>query len=282
MADRGRVGSLIVGCKSAAEKQWRREHEGHRNRIQSVRTATDMAPPPTMQMQHFRTNPKRERLLEDRYMEIDRENQLLLKKMSDAMKKPNSYIKEGQGSNKPTTLNRQGRKQDLIRITQENQRMLKAIQSAKPVYSSKNWEDSYRRSEVHLKNCSTYPVITRMSREKSAPSILVSLKPEDPEGLATTGSMGGTGTSLKQQGAVDDGQNAVFNEGMRIGEKYWLLQMATDGQTLTISAFHGETNTSLDLVVKEKRHRQLYREVNGDYSQIAQRLRIENDRLLMD
>lgn len=230
-----------------------------------------------MAMNHFRVNLKRERLLEDRYMEIDRENQILIKKMSDAMKKPNSYIKEpAGGGNVPTTLNRQGRKADLIRITTENQRMLKAIQSAKPVYSTKSWEASYRNSEVLLKNCSTYPVITRIAREQSAPSILVSLRPDEMG--QTGGSMGSTGKLAAQ----DDDHKYVLKEGLRIGEKYWLLEMATDGQSLTVSAFHGETNTSLELVVKEKRHRQLYREVNGDYSQIAGRLRIENDRLLLD
>merc|ERR1719203_724425 len=69
-------------------------------------------------MNHFRVNLKRERLLEDRYMEIDQENSVLLKKMSEAMRKPNPYI-EKPDTNKPTTMNRQTRKQDLIRITQE-------------------------------------------------------------------------------------------------------------------------------------------------------------------
>merc|ERR1719203_1508114 len=117
-------------------------------------------------MEHFRINLKRERLLEDRYTEIDRENQVLLRKMSEAMKKPGSYLKEP-SDNKPTTLNRQGRKQDLIRITQENQRMLTAIQRTKPVYNNKKLDESYRKSEAVLKNCSKYPVITRLPREKS-------------------------------------------------------------------------------------------------------------------
>merc|ERR1719330_1643481 len=212
-------------------------------------------------MDHFRVNLKKERLLEDRYMEIDRENQVLLKKMSEAMKKPNPYI-DKPDTNKPASLNRQGRKHDLIRITQENQRMLKAIQGTKPVYNTKSWEDSYRKSEALLKNCSTYPVITRLPREQSASSILVSLRPEDrPDSggsaLGTTCSEGG------------EAQKNVFQEGMRIGDKYWLLEMSTDGRSLNISAYDGESQTSLELICKEKKHRQLYRDLNGDYSLIA-------------
>merc|ERR1719296_432343 len=95
-------------------------------------------------MEHFRTNLKKERLLEDRYMEIDRENEILLKKMSEAMKKPNAYLDKPDTS-KPASMNKQGRKAALIKITQENQRMLKAIHATKPVYSTTKWEESYRK-----------------------------------------------------------------------------------------------------------------------------------------
>lgn len=260
---------MIVGCKSAAQKEWRRAHESHRERVKSVRGVSDMAPPITMDMVHFRTNLKRERLLEERYMEIDRENQVLLKKMSEAMKKPNPYIVE-KADNKPTTLNRQGRKAELIRITQENHRMLKAIQTTKPVYSTKAWEDSYRKSEVLLKNVCSYPVVTRLTRERSAPSVLMSIAPEPP-----------AEASLAPQEEQDD-RKFVLKEGMRIGETYYLLEMGTDGRALTISAYNGDTQTTLELVIKEKKHRQLYRELNGDYSLLAGRLRVEGDRLILD
>merc|ERR1719401_39447 len=114
-------------------------------------------------MDHFRNNLKKERLLEDRYMEIDRENSILLKKMSDHMNKPNPYANLKNGE-KPASLNRDKRKQELLQITKENHRMLKSIQEFQPVYSVKRWEDNYRRSEVHLRNCSAYPVVTRMAR----------------------------------------------------------------------------------------------------------------------
>jgi len=275
MADRGRVGSLVVGCKSAAQKQWRKDHESHRERLKCVQPSSDMAPPSTMGMNHFRTNLKRERLLEDRYMEIDRENQVLLKKMSEHMKKPNPYIVKDDGKAAPSaSLNRQTRKTDLIRITKENQRMLQAIQKTKPVYEAKKWEDNYRKSEVLLKNCCSYPIITRLPRDRSAPSVLMSIEPE--------ADASGTGASGSFAAAEQDDKKFVLKEGMRIGEKYYLLEMATDGRALTISAYDGDTQTSLELVVKEKKHRQLYRELNGDYSLMAARLHVEGDRLMID
>merc|ERR1719401_2028336 len=128
-------------------------------------------------MDHFRNNLKKERLLEDRYTEIDGENSILLKKMSEQMNKPNPYANLSNES-KPASLNRDKRKQELLAITKENHRMLKSIQEVQPVYSSKKWEDNYRRSEVHLRNCCAYPIVTRMARNASAPSVLVQLAPE--------------------------------------------------------------------------------------------------------
>lgn len=232
-----------------------------------------------MGMEHFRTNLKKERLLEDRYMEIDRENEILLKKMSDAMKKPNPYL-DKPDTNKPASMNKQGRKASLIRITQENQRMLKAIHATKPVYSVTKWEDNYRQSEVLLRNCATYPVITRLPRDKSAPSVLLSM---GTESQAQTPAGARPGSSILPSGEEDtpEGQQVCLKEGMKIGEKYWLLEMTTDGNTLNVSAYDGDAQT-LELVVKEKKHRQLYRELNGDYSLLAGKLRIDGNRLLLE
>jgi len=231
-----------------------------------------------MAMDHFRTNLKKERLLEDRYMEIDRENGILLKKMEEHVKKPNPYLKKGD-DNKPASLNRDKRKHDLLAITKENSRILKSIQEVQPVYSTKKWEDNYRKSEVLLRNCSAYPVITRMSRSSSSPSVLVPLAPE--EAAAALGVT--SGQYSDQDGEpTDEDRKFVLKEGKRIGETYYLLEMSTDGRTLSVSAYDGESQTSLELIIKEKKHRQLYRECNGDYGQIAARLHVDGNRLVID
>merc|ERR1712118_353603 len=74
----------------------------------------------------------------------------------------------------------------------------------------------------------------------------------------------------------------VLKEGKKIGEGYYLVEMATDGRTMTISAYDGDTQKTLELLVNEKNHRKLYRETNGDYSAIAARLRVDGDRLILE
>jgi len=268
--DRGRVGSLVVACKSCAKKEWERGHEAHRDRIKKVRPATDMTMPHTATMDHIRNNLKKEQLLEGRYMEIDRENRILLRKMSDMMKKPNPYTSEA-AHNNPVSLNKDGRKTALLAITKENQRLLKSIQEVQPVYSTKRMEANYQTSGVLLRNCCTYPVITRLPRVRSSPSILMRME-----------TAGGDGTApplATDTNAAGDDVKYVLKEGKRIGETYYLVEMSTDGRTLNISAYDGDTQTSLELVVGEKNHRQLYREAQGDYALIANKLCIEKNRL---
>ncbi|CAE8700511.1 unnamed protein product, partial [Polarella glacialis] len=182
--------------------------------------------------------------------------------------------------NRPTSLNRTGRKHELQRITNENQRMLKSINDVQPVYNHKKWEDHYKRSEGHLKNCCAYPVITRMIKSASSPSVMTHMA---PDGYATGGSGGfSAGGSPTATQGEEDNQKYVLKEGLRIGEKYYLLEMATDGRTLNVSAYDGDTKTSLELIIKEKVHRALYRDCNGDYAQIAAKLRVDGNRLVMD
>lgn len=285
MADRGRVGSLQVGSKRCAQKVMRQNHELHRAAVEGIRPAIDRAPPVAHQLEHLRHNLKKERLLEDRYVEIDRENKVLLGKMAEIMRKPSVFADaprsdklsaKGPSSSKgPVTLNRNGRKQELTRITLENQRLLKAIQTAQPVYSSKKWEADHKKSESLLRNCSSYPVITRLPRARSEASVLRQIPPYTEDYTV------GSGPASPSNGGVEDSK-FVLKEGKTIGQVYYLIEMATDGRVLNISAFNGETQTSLELVVSEKKHRRLYRECDSDYSKVAERLRIENNRMMLD
>lgn len=269
--DRGRVGNLVVASRSCARKIWEKEHDAHRDRIKKVKPATDMTLPTTAGLDHIRNNLKKEQILEGRYMEIDRENQILLKKMSAIMKKPNPYTALEAQHPPPATMNKDGRKQELLRITKENRRLLQSIQDVQPVYNHKKWEEHHKNSGVLLRNCCTYPVITRLPRTRSSPSLLMRME-----------TAGGDGTASPLAGTADiasDDVKYVLKEGKRIGEKYYLVEMSTDGRTLSVSAYDGDAQRSYELVIAEKNHRQLYREAQGDYSLIANKLRIDNGKL---
>jgi E3 ubiquitin-protein ligase TRIP12 len=157
--------SIPVGNKLCAERNRQREQELHQKRLKSMRPQVDTSEPQVVHLDHLRNNLKREQLLEERYFEIDRENKILLQKMSDIMRHT-SYTSASAKSG-PPSLNRDLRKTELMRITQENQAILKRIQKAQPIYNHVEWEDSYRRSATYLKNSAQVPSARGKSRENA-------------------------------------------------------------------------------------------------------------------
>jgi hypothetical protein len=73
-----------------------------------------------------------------------------------------------------------------------------------------------------------------------------------------------------------------LKEGKKIGTTYYLVEMVTDGRTLAISAYDGDAQRTLELLVSEKNHRRLFREAGGDYNLVAERLRVEGNQLVLD
>jgi E3 ubiquitin-protein ligase TRIP12 len=263
-----------------------KHQEMHRTRIKNIQATTDTSAPKTMHLDHLRNNLKREQMLEERYSQIDRENMNLLQKMSDIMKHPTFSVPRSVSG--PVSLNRDHRKKELLRVTHENQAILKRIQRAQPVYNHIAWEEGFRRHTNYLSNCGEYPVPNRKrSLSTGATGGLTPLEPLDHEGSQARleKAMAEDRERLHEQPAVDDAatdeMRYVLKEGKKIGEGYYLVEMATDGRTLTISAYDGDSQKTLELLVNEKNHRKLYRDTNGDYSAIAQRLRVEGDRLIL-
>jgi len=252
-----------------------------------MRPQVDTSEPQVVQLDHLRNNLKREQLLEERYFEIDRENKILLQKMSDIMRN-SSYTNERAKSG-PPSLNRDLRKTELMRITQENQAILKRIQKAQPIYNHVEWEDSYRRSATYLRNKCEYPpmpsVRGKTSSRGNSLMPLVGTKPSASSGGTPTHSGrvdADAGKPRSAPGGMDEDLRYVLKEGKKIGTTYYLIEMVTDGRTLAISAYDGDAQRTLELLVSEKNHRRLFREANGDYNLVAERLRVEGDQLILE
>jgi len=226
-----------------------------------VRPLVDTSEPAAIQMDHVRVNLKREQQLEDRYSQIDRDNRILLKKLSNVMKQPNSPPVSARTPG-PQSLNRETRKKELLRITKDNQLILRRIQQAQPVYNHVELEGNHRRNVAYLKNCAEFPTALRSAR---------GARPSELQPLAAAP---GAEDSREARGAAH-----VLKEGRALGGRYYLLEMVTDGRTLSVAAYDGETDITLELVLEERVHRRLYRETSGDYGQIADRLVVRDGRL---
>jgi len=247
----------------------KRNHDMHRERVKKIQSQIDTTVPAVCHLDHLRNNLKREQLLEERYYTIDRENKILLQKMSDIMRPQTERSDRARSAPcGPPSLNRDSRKTELMRITQENQAILKRIQQAQPVYNHVLWEDSYKRSGRYLKNSSEYPVVLSARAPLRRPyGVSKDAKVDDPSSRGS-----------RPVGSLDE-LRYVLKEGKKIGNVYYLVEMATDGRTLVISAYDGESRQTKDLVVSEKNHRRLLRDANGDYNLIAEQLYVDGDQL---
>lgn len=266
--------AIPVGNKLCARYEDMRRQQLHRERIMNMKSTIDTTQPKVLALGHLVTNMKREQLLEERYSEIDRENRILLNKMSEIMAKPGVSTPRGasgtprtprDASRGPVSLNRDFRKKELLRITKENQNILKRIQQAQPVYNHVESEGSYRKHQAYVRNCAEYPVVLgtprKTPRSMGASSELVQLAPEMSE--------------MEAEESLDTyRRKPVLKEEQMIGNRYYQVEMASDGVQLYISAHDPSTQASMELILKEKAHRKLYREVKGDYSQLAKRLAV--------
>ena len=80
--------------------------------------------------------------MEQRYTEIERENRILLEKMSNIMQNPKPSLYSG-GAGQKKSLNRDKRRRQLVQITIENQAILKRLQKKEANYSVERWQTQY-------------------------------------------------------------------------------------------------------------------------------------------
>lgn len=78
---------------------------------------------------------------------------------------------------KQKSLNKEVRKQEIVKITIENQEMLKRIQSRQPNYSAKEWEKHSRLADNYFRNVCEYPPLLahhgNFAHNKSTLSVLL-------------------------------------------------------------------------------------------------------------
>ena len=140
----------------------------HRTRLKQMKPAIDNKPPPTYV--HLAEKLKKRQLDEERYSQIERDNFLLLDKISYIIAHPQVLDEKYMGP--PVTfgksLNKDFCKRELLRITKENRQILRRIQNTEPYYNHLEWEKDSRRAEVYLRICAEYPIAPPSTRASAA------------------------------------------------------------------------------------------------------------------
>eukprot|EP00435_Cladocopium_sp_Y103_P071973 s216_g38.t3 len=103
--------AIPCGSKICTKRIKAREQQMHRERIRNMKSTVDTGMPSVATLEHVKVNLKKEQMMEDRYTEIDRDNRILLKKMTEIMKQQTTFPPAERKSG-PTSLNRDARKKD--------------------------------------------------------------------------------------------------------------------------------------------------------------------------
>jgi hypothetical protein len=231
-----------------------------------------------MSMVHLKTNFKRDEIRGCRYDEIERDNRHLLHKMNtiaqeQGMGSPNhtrSMPALGAQASGAAFPGGPARRNEIARIEYENARMLKRLQNSHAEYRTKEWEACHDRSRQYVKLIMKYPMPKKASRRSRAATASLT-----PLGA------GGDDVTLEAVDAAPECLIYVLKEDRLIGDVPYFVEMASDGQTLAVSAFDREAQDTLELLVNEENHHQLLFETNCDYGLIAQRLRVHEGRLVI-
>lgn len=137
----------------------------HERKIRQAKPYVDTREP--MEQPHLMTKAKKHEMEEDRFAEIERENAILLAKMSKIMRE--GAQTQDTGGAPPIgykarklpggeSLNKSRRKRDLARITAENQAILKRIQLKEPNYNHLEWAQDHKVNRRRMRQMCELPV----------------------------------------------------------------------------------------------------------------------------
>jgi hypothetical protein len=122
----------------------------HQNNLKNVKSLIDQKTPP--KYSHLKTKSKHLIKQDERFSQIERENRILLEKMSQpSLQFSKSLPKIGK------SLNQEARKKKLVRITIENQALMKRISEKKSAYDLNKWKISRKINEKLLENICEFP-----------------------------------------------------------------------------------------------------------------------------
>merc|ERR1712062_198444 len=139
------------------KKRWdQRSYDLHRSKVHGSKAVIDNGAPQTYMHIHLKL--KKLQVEEERLAVVERDNRILLEKMSWIMRT------KGQVDNwnhyKQKSLNKCTRQRELLRVSHENQAILRRISSKEPYYNHLAWDDEWIQNQEYISNISNYPLRT--------------------------------------------------------------------------------------------------------------------------
>ncbi|CAF0818871.1 unnamed protein product [Didymodactylos carnosus] len=122
--------------------------------VRDARPMIDSRPPRTYMHLHMKL--KKLQLEEERLATVERDNRILLEKMSTIMRTTGRV--ENRNDYNPKSLNHEKRRRELLRVSKENSTMIKRITNRKADTSREAWERNWSQNMNYANNISKYDV----------------------------------------------------------------------------------------------------------------------------
>jgi len=128
-------------------------YDEHRRKVRDATSMVDTRAPQTYMHLHLKL--KKLQLEEERLATIERDNRILLEKMSYIMRTRGRI--DNRNDYEYKSLNREKRQRELLRVTRENQEILKRICMRKPEYDHLKWASDWEENQKFMDNIASYP-----------------------------------------------------------------------------------------------------------------------------
>ena len=231
-------------------KKWEENNQRiHTEKLKNMQSRVKSSKP--TKLKHLKFKAKKEQMLEERFTEIERENRILLEKMSSIM---NKKKKEGKDA-EVKSLNKNSRKEEMRRITMENQALLKRLQERTPCYNTHQWDEDRRKTEKRLQNMCEFPYL--LGRDSSTP--LTFKRPRKLSPLS----------KLK-----------VFKRTVEISGSTYKVEVIRSKKNLNITVYHLSTSEKFSLTLTTNEAFELMGGV-VDYQKLVNLLDVENGEIIL-
>ncbi|XP_034971614.2 uncharacterized protein CFAP97D2 isoform X2 [Zootoca vivipara] len=144
---------LPCGSKYLQQKWDKAAYEEHKRKIQTTKPVVDTSTPRTYGHLHLKL--RKLKLEKDRLSIIERENRLLLEKMSCIMRTKGRTDNKNEYEAK--SLNRERREREFRKVSQENHAILERIMNCKPRYTVQKWNEEWQKAENYMNSIARYP-----------------------------------------------------------------------------------------------------------------------------
>lgn len=156
--------SILPTHNRLLQKKWDETYYNeHRRKVHTAQPMVDTRAPPTYMHLHLKL--KKLQLEEERLATIERDNRILLEKMSYVMRTRGRV--DNRNNYEYKSLNREKRQRELLRLTKENQTILARIMARKPEYSADGWKREWDQDQKYMDNISHFPKNWWMMKEKT-------------------------------------------------------------------------------------------------------------------